>query len=48
VAGYPNDPDLLLEEAVEVDQQTGVLGKPLGYALYITEGQIAWVEVVWP
>jgi hypothetical protein len=47
-AGYPNDPDLLLEEAVEVDQQTGVLGKPLGYALYIAAGQIAWIEVVWP
>ena len=47
-AGYPNDPDLLLEEAVEVDQETGVLGKPLGYPLYIAAGQIAWIEVVWP
>jgi hypothetical protein len=48
VAGYPNDPDLLLEEAVEVDQQTGVLGKPLGYPLYVAAGQIAWIEVIWP
>ncbi len=47
-AGYPNDPDLLLEEAVEVNQETGVLGKSLGYPLYIAAGQIAWVEVVWP
>jgi hypothetical protein len=47
-AGYPNEPDLLLEEAVEVDQETGVLGKPLGYPLYIAAGQIAWMELVWP
>lgn len=47
-AGYPNDPDLLLEEAVEVNQETGVLSEPLGYPLYIAAGQIAWIEVVWP
>jgi hypothetical protein len=47
-AGYPNDPDLLLEEACEVDQETGIIGKPLGYPLYVAAGQIAWIEVVWP
>jgi hypothetical protein len=47
-AGYPNDPDLLLEEAYEIDQESGILGRGLGYPLYIASGQIAWVEVVWP
>jgi hypothetical protein len=46
--GYPNEPDLLLEEAYEVDQVSGILGRPLGYPLYIASGQIAWIEVVWP
>jgi len=31
-----------------VDQQTGVLGEPLGYPLYIAAGQIAWMELIWP
>ena len=47
-AGYPNEPDLLLEEAYAIDQETGILGEGLGYPLYIASGQIAWVEVVWP
>jgi Family of unknown function (DUF6338) len=47
-AGYPDQPDLLMEEAYEVDQETGLLGRGLGYPLYIAAGQIAWVEVVWP
>jgi hypothetical protein len=46
--GYPNEPDLLLEEAYAVDQETGILGRSLGYPLYIASGQIAWIEVVWP
>ena len=47
-AGYPNEPDLLLEEAYEIDQQSGILGAGLGYPLYIAAGQIAWIEVIWP
>jgi hypothetical protein len=47
-AGYPSEPDLLLEEAFRVDQKTGVLGEGLGYPLYIPSRQLAWVEVLWP
>lgn len=47
-AGFPQDPDLLLEQAYEVNHQTGELGEPLGYPLYIPAGQIAWIEIVHP
>jgi hypothetical protein len=47
-AGFPHDPDLLLEEAYGVDPDTGELDRPLGYPLYIPAGQIAWMEIVRP
>lgn len=47
-AGFPQAPDLLLEEAWSLDSETGVLLHPLGYPLYIAPGQIAWMEIVPP
>jgi hypothetical protein len=44
-AGFPNDPDLLLEEAWSL-KPDGALDKRLGYPLYIAAGQIAWLEIV--
>jgi hypothetical protein len=46
-AGFPQQPDLLLEEAWEVDE-TGRLVRPLGYPLYVAAGHIAWLEIVRP
>jgi hypothetical protein len=45
-AGFPNDPDLLLEEAWSVSHETGELVASLGYPLYVAAGQIAWLEIV--
>lgn len=47
-AGFPNNPDLLLEQAYDVDPETGQLGERLGYPLYIAAGQIAWMEIIRP
>jgi Family of unknown function (DUF6338) len=47
-AGFPQEPDLLLEEAYGVDPDTGELGDPLGYPLYIAAGKIAWLEIIRP
>lgn len=47
-AGFPQEPDLLLEEAYRVDPDTGELGEPLGYPVYIAAGKIAWLEIVRP
>jgi hypothetical protein len=47
-AGFPNSPDLLLEEAWRVSRETGELVEPLGYPLYVAAGQIAWLEIVRP
>jgi hypothetical protein len=47
-AGFPHDPDLLLEEAYGVDPDTGELDGPLGYPLYIPAGQIVWMEIIRP
>lgn len=47
-AGFPHDPDLLLEEAYAVDSKTGELREQLGYPLYISAGQIAWMEIIDP
>lgn len=47
-AGFPQEPDLLLEDAYQVDPATGELGESLGYPLYIAAEQIAWMEVVRP
>ena len=47
-AGFPQDPDLLLEQAYQVDPATGELGEALGYPLYVAAGQIAWMEMVHP
>ncbi len=45
--GFPHDADLLLEQAWEVDQETGVLGdRTLGYPVYMPASSIAWVEVI--
>jgi Family of unknown function (DUF6338) len=47
-AGFPQEPDLLLEEAYRVDPDTGELGEPLGYPVYIAAGKIAWLEIIHP
>ncbi len=47
-AGFPQEPDLLLEEAYDLDPVSGQLGRGLGYPLYIAAGKIAWIEVVPP
>lgn len=47
--GYPNPTDLLLEEAWPVDPDNLSLGdRGLGYALYISAEQIAWLEIIEP
>jgi hypothetical protein len=46
--GYPNEPDVLLEEAFGVDDETGELTNALGYPIYIPASQIAWIEVIPP
>lgn len=46
-AGYPNDPDLFLEEEWTMDEE-GALVAGLGYPVYIASGQIARLEVVQP
>jgi hypothetical protein len=45
-AGNPNDTDLFLEEAYELDDETGELGDPLGYPVYISASRISWIEVI--
>jgi hypothetical protein len=47
-AGFPQQPDLLLEEAWSIDADSGELVESLGYPLYIAPGQIAWMEIVPP
>jgi Family of unknown function (DUF6338) len=47
-AGFPQEPDLLLEEAWSIDPDSGELLASLGYPLYIAPGQIAWMEIVPP
>jgi hypothetical protein len=47
-AGFPQAPDLLLEEAWSLDAESGELLDSLGYPLYIAPGQIAWMEIVPP
>jgi hypothetical protein len=47
-AGFPQAPDLLLEEAWSIDADSGELLESLGYPLYIAPGQIAWMEIVPP
>jgi Family of unknown function (DUF6338) len=47
-AGFPQEPDLLLEEAWSLDPDSGELLDSLGYPLYIAPGQIAWMEIVPP
>jgi hypothetical protein len=47
-AGFPEQPDLLLEEAWSLDPDSGELLESLGYPLYIAPGQIAWMEIVPP
>jgi len=46
-AGFPQEPDLLLEEAWGIDQESGALGREgLGYGLYVPTTSIAWIEIV--
>ena len=47
-AGFPQQPDLLLEETWSVDPDNGELLANLGYPLYIAPGQISWMEIVPP
>ena len=47
-AGFPQEPDLLLEEAWRVNAETGELESALGYPLYIPAGQIRLMEIVRP
>ncbi len=47
-AGFPEQPDLLLEEAWSIDPESGELLASLGYPLYIAPGQISWMEIVPP
>lgn len=45
--GYPNQPDLLLEEAWSLDSPDGSLGEQgLGYPLYVSASQISWLEMI--
>lgn len=45
--GFPHQTDLYLEEAWEVDQQTGQLGtNGLGFPVYVAADTIKWIEVV--
>ncbi|MHB2022228.1 MAG: DUF6338 family protein [Mycobacteriales bacterium] len=47
--GFPNEGDLLLEEAWEMDETNGELGDSgLGYSVYVPANQIAWLEIVRP
>jgi hypothetical protein len=46
-AGYPDSPDLYLEEAWSVEDD-GSLGKALGYPVYVTASQIGWMEMIQP
>lgn len=43
--GFPNEPDLYLEQAWEMADD-GSLTQPLGYPVYIPAGQIARMEIV--
>ncbi|MGH3320202.1 MAG: DUF6338 family protein [Streptosporangiaceae bacterium] len=46
-AGFPNSTDLLLEEAWEVEQSSGVLGDAgFGYPVYVPAERIAWMEIL--
>jgi hypothetical protein len=47
-AGFPQQPDLLLEDAWRIDADSGELIESLGYPLSIAAGQIAWMEIVPP
>lgn len=45
-AGCPNDTDLYLEEAWEIDEH-GVLGdRGLGYVIYLPAGQFIWLDIL--
>lgn len=44
--GFPHSADLLLEEAFTVDPETGALGEPLGYAVYVTADQVGYLEII--
>lgn len=45
--GFPNDADLLLEEAWSIDPESGDLGDTgLGFPLYIPAATIEWIEVI--
>lgn len=46
-AGYPNDPDLFLEQAWSL-KDDATLGEPLGYSIYVPAQRIAWREIIKP
>jgi hypothetical protein len=45
--GFPNDTDLYLEEAWEIDQESGELGdRGLGFPVYVPADTIEWLDVI--
>lgn len=46
--GFPNETDLFLEEAWEIDSEGVLRDHSLGYPVYIAAHQIAWLELVHP
>lgn len=47
-AGYPNDTDLYLEEAFQLNPDTTFTNISGGYSLYIPASQIEWMEIIRP
>lgn len=46
--GFPNETDLFLEEAWEIDNDGALGSNALGYPVYIAAQQIAWLEFAQP
>jgi hypothetical protein len=46
VGAHPNDGDLYLEQAWSLDENKALGRGPLGYSLYISSSQIAWLEII--
>lgn len=45
--GFPHAADLYLEQAWQIDQETGRLGESgLGFPIYVTAGSIAYIEAL--
>lgn len=46
-SAFPNDADVVIEEAYSIEED-GKFGEPLGYPLYISKAEMAWLEVLYP